>query len=127
MAERYESDTKLEAGDVVKIGGAKEVTKTTQQGDTDVFGVVSTEPAFKMNADAGDNDTHPYIALTGRAPCKVKGPIAKGDRLISSDIPGVAQALGDINSHPLHSVIGRSLETSDDNEVKYVEIVVGKN
>ena len=127
LAERYESDVVLEAGDVVKIGGSKEVTKTTQEGDTDVFGVVSTQPAFKMNADAGDNDTHPYIALSGRVPCKVKGPVTKGDRLIASAQEGVAEAVQDISTLSLHSVLGRSLETSDDNEVKYIEIVVGKN
>ena len=102
-------------------------TKTTQEGDTDVFGVVSTQPAFKMNADAGDNDTHPYIALSGRVPCKVKGPVKKGDRLIASAQEGVAEAVQDISTLSLHSVLGRSLETSDDNEVKYIEIVVGKN
>lgn len=127
LAERYESDTPLEPGDVVKIGGDKEITKTSSIGDTDVFGVVSTNPAFKMNADAGSDDTHPYVALSGRVPCKVKGPVNKGDRLIASDEPGVAQAIQDPSTISLYAVIGRSLEDTDQQSTKYVEIVVGKN
>lgn len=127
LAERYESDQPLESGDVVKLGGDKEVTKTTQQGDTSVFGVVSTNPAYKMNADAGGDSTHPYIALSGRVPCKVKGSVNKGDRLIASAEPGVAEAVTDEESMNFLAIIGRSLESSQEDSVKYIEIVVGKN
>ena len=32
------------------------------------------------------------VALRGRIPCKVKGPVRKGDVLIASDTPGHAEA-----------------------------------
>ena len=127
LAERYESDVSLQAGDVVKIGGEKEVTKTTMYADENVFGVVSTNPAYKMNANAGDDDTHPYIALSGRVPCKVKGAVNKGDRLVSSDEAGVAVAVSNTQNVSIFAIIGRSLETSNSINTKYIEIVVGKN
>ena len=126
LAERYEADTPMEYGDVVKIGGEKEITKTTQEADTDVFGVVAKDPAFKMNTGAGDDITHPYVSLSGRTPCKVLGAVKKGDRLITSDTPGVAKAV-DSELPSVYTVIGRSLEDNDALGVKYVEITVGKN
>lgn len=127
LAERYEADQPMEPGDVVKIGGDKEITKTTQQGDEQVFGVISTAPAYSMNKDAGTDQTHPYVALSGRVPCKVIGAVRKGDRLIASAEPGVAQAVNTLEDTTIFAVIGRSLETNTDETVKYIEIAVGRN
>jgi len=62
-----------------------------------------------MNARAGSNDTHPAIAMTGRVPVRVVGTVLKGQRLISSNVPGVARAAqaDEINSF---NVVGRALE-----------------
>ena len=49
LAERYEADAEYEAGTVVKIGGDKEITQTTQETDADVFGIISASPGFEMN------------------------------------------------------------------------------
>jgi hypothetical protein len=80
-----------------------------------------------MNADAGTDQTHPYVALAGRVPCKVKGAVNKGDRLISSDQPGVAQVVNTLDDTSVYAVIGRSLESNADAQIKSVEIVVGRN
>ena len=125
LAERYEADSAMESGDVVKIGGEKEITKTTEENDQEVFGVISTDPAYKMNADAGSDSSHPYVALSGRVPCKVIGAVTKGQRLVSSNTDGVAQAAGD--GYAIQAVIGRALETSTDDGIKTIEVVVGKN
>ena len=127
LAERYHADASYEYGTVVKLGGNNEITKCTQQSDTDVFGVISEDPAFAMNSGAGPNSTHPYVALTGRVKCSVVGPVQKGDRLVSSSTPGCAESVSDLSSVSLYAVIGRSLETSDSPGVKYLEIAVGKN
>ena len=127
LAERYHADASYEYGTVVKLGGDNEITKCTQQSDTDVFGVISEDPAFAMNSGAGPNSTHPYVALTGRVKCSVVGPVQKGDRLVSSSTPGCAESVSDLSSVSLYAVIGRSLETSDSPGVKYLEIAVGKN
>jgi hypothetical protein len=75
-----------------------------------------------MNSAAGDDNTHPYIALTGRIPCKVVGQIKKGDLLITSNTPGVAIS-GKRQANP-NCVIGRAMQDYSSNEVGLIEIKV---
>ena len=84
LAERYATDTPVEAGDVVMLGGIEEITKCEEAVSDAVFGVVSSSPAYLMNSEAGNNDTHPAIALTGRVPVKVRGTGKAGDRIVSA-------------------------------------------
>ena len=123
LAERYEASETLEAGDVVNLGGDKEIRKT-EADENDCFGVISTEPAFKMNADAGDDTSHPYVALAGRVPCKVIGTVTKGQRLVPSATPGVAKG-ANADQITLTNLIGRALESKTTEEVQTIEIVVG--
>ncbi len=126
LAERYAVDGPIEAGELVSIGGEAEVTKTTIEGDTNVFGVVSTNPGLRLNAAAGDDKTHPFIAMTGRVPCKVIGPVMKGERLVSSDVPGVAKAISDdAVAANFVAVFGRALETDASSGTKTIEVIVG--
>lgn len=126
IAERFASDVPVQPGDVVKIGGSKDVTKTLTSLDYDVFGVVSTSPAYMMNDGLGDGELFPFIALAGRVPVKVVGPVTKGQRLVSSNMPGVAKAISDTQVASSYvAVFGRALESSDDSGVKLVDAVVG--
>ena len=70
LAERYEADSEYEPGTVVVFGGDKEITTTDVDADYRVAGVISTDPGLKLNSSAGDDKTHPYLALRGRAPVK---------------------------------------------------------
>lgn len=124
VAERYEADEELEPGTVVELGGSKEIRKTTSSFSSDVFGVISTDPAVKMNADAGSNSTHPYVALTGRVPVKVVGKVKKGDRLVSSNVPGVAMSVG-TKIYGYEHVIGRALSDKSTEDIGIVEVTVG--
>ena len=128
LAERYHSDTVAEPGDVMVLGGAREVTKAEHYSAEEILGVVSTDPAFKMNAQAGDDKEWPYVALMGRVPCKVKGVVRKGERLvISKDVPGIAEAYGGpLSELSPFEVIGRALSTKTTEEIGLVEIVVGR-
>lgn len=90
LAERYHADAAYEPGTVLVIGGENEVTACTSPSSKVVAGIVSTRPAYPMNHAAGPDETHPMIALKGRVPCKVVGPIRKGDRLVTSRTPGHA-------------------------------------
>lgn len=90
LAERYEADAVYEPGTVLIVGGEKEVTTTNVAANPAVAGVVSEKPAYMMNAEAGNSDTHPYIALKGRVHCKVYGAVTKGDLLVTSRHPGYA-------------------------------------
>jgi len=110
VAERFASDTAYEAGTVVALGGAEEITQVNEEASDEVFGVISSlsQAAFKMNGGAGNDDTHPYIAMTGRVNVKVIGTVSKGDRLISASVPGYAKAA--IKSEcTAFNVIGRAL------------------
>ena len=119
LAEKYTTDADYEAGTVVKIGGDAEITMTTEHADSEVFGVISTDPAYLMNKDI---DGLP-VALQGRVPVKVIGKVEKGQRLTSSDVPGLAWA-ADVST-PLQAIIGRSLENKTDGNEGVVEAVIG--
>jgi hypothetical protein len=107
LAERYESDRPYEVGTVLVIGGEKEVTTTGIKANTAVIGIVSKNPAYMMNSNAGTDETHPFIALKGRVPCRVQGRIEKGDLLVTSFHPGYATAWAEGDSP--NAVIGKAL------------------
>lgn len=127
LAERYEADKLYEAGTVLMIGGEKEVTASVGIKNTYVFGVVSTKPGFMMNAEAGDDTTHPYIALAGRVPVLATGKVTKGQRLVTSDVAGIAMAIdsNDIATISPLAIIGRALEDKTSDLVGPVLAVVG--
>lgn len=108
LAERFEADTAYPAGTVVALGGIKEITAAVEDLTEDVFGVISTRAAYLMNGSAGDDITHPPVAVQGRVPVRVIGMVKKGDRLVSAG-NGQARAAsrGEISAF---NVIGRSLE-----------------
>ena len=120
LAEIYSADQEYAPGTVVKLGGDAEVTQTLNHADNDVFGVVSTSPAYLMNKDA---DGVP-VALAGRVPVKVIGRVAKGERLVSSDVPGVAWALGE-DEYDARAIIGRALADKEDGNEGVIEAVIG--
>lgn len=111
IAERYEADAEYESGTVLMLGGNKEVTISNVYATTAVAGIVSTNPAYMLNSNAGNDKTHPYIALKGRVPCKIYGPVKKGDLMIASGHPGYACSvnLTQLEIHP-GAVIGKALE-----------------
>jgi len=110
VAERFASDTAYTPGTVVALGGAHEITQVNEEASDEVFGVVSSieQAAFKMNGGAGNDSTHPYIAMTGRVDVKVIGTVNKGDRLISASVPGYARAATKAECTAFN-VIGRAL------------------
>ena len=110
VAERFASDEVMAPGTVVALGGAEEICKVNEEGSDEVFGVVSSldQAAFKMNGGAGTDETHPYIAMTGRVDVKVIGTVNKGDRLISASVPGYAKAATKAECTAFN-VIGRAL------------------
>jgi len=117
LAERYTSDANYEPGTVVDFGGDREVTLSNIDGSPAVAGVVSTNPAYMMNSD-GDGL---YIALVGRVPTKVTGPVRKGQMMVSN---GDGTARGE-NNPIMGSVIGKALQNFSDG-VGVIEVVVGR-
>ena len=123
LAERYEADAEYEPGTVVIFGGEKEITVTDVNTDYRVAGVISTDPGLKLNSSAGDDKTHPYLALRGRVPCKVIGPVAKGDLLVTSDTPGHARSVGG-NLTTAGSVFAKSLTQDMAEGAKVIEVAI---
>jgi hypothetical protein len=115
VAERFASDTAYTPGTVVALGGAHEITQVNEEASDEVFGVVSSieQAAFKMNGGAGNDSTHPYIAMTGRVDVKVIGTVNKGDRLISASVPGYARAATKAECTAFN-VIGRALTSKSE-------------
>ena len=127
VAERFEADAPMSAGAVVEVGGDAEITETTSDLSENVFGVISEQPAYAMNAAAGNNDTHPFVAMTGRTPVRVTGAVTKGQRLVTSSVKGCARAVAAGESISPFNVIGRALESSADAGIKLVNCAVRTN
>ena len=106
LAEHYESDANYVPGTVVVFGGYKEITVTEMQADARVAGAVSTQPAYLMNTQCAGLP----IALRGRVPVQVVGPVTKGDSLVTSTEPGYAESIGQDTSYG-QAVFAKALET----------------
>lgn len=125
VAERFASDRPYPPGTVVSLGGVAEITAAAEDLTDEVFGVISTRAAHLMNAGAGDDRSHPPVALTGRVPVRVVGKIRKGDRLVSAG-NGLARAAKK-SEVTAFNVIGRSLENKDSDGEGSVLAVVTLN
>jgi len=119
LAEKYVSDAEYGVGTVVVFGGDQEITVTETFADTRVAGVISENPAHLMNAGI---DGLP-VALRGRVPVQVLGPVSKGDLLVTSTQAGFAQSVGQNNSMG-SAVFAKSLQTDGRNGSKIIEAVV---
>ena len=125
LAEMYRSDQEYDPGTVLVFGGEHEVTQSTITHDPKIAGVVSTKPAFLMNDDHSRVGIWLPVALQGRVPCRVKGPVTKGQQVTSSDIPGVAIGVDNGNLSN-GSVIGKALVDHVGDDVRVIEVVVGR-
>jgi len=121
LAELYTTDAEYSRGTVLVFGGDAEVTASTQRMDHRVAGVVSHEPAYLMNS-CEEGMTVP-VALRGKVPVLVKGPVAKGDLIVTSDESGVAEAHDGICNSVF--VIGKSLEDDEtENLIRLIYCVI---
>jgi hypothetical protein len=120
LAENYSADAAYVPGTVLDFGGENEVTLSATAGSNRIAGVVSTNPAYLMNSML-DAEHVAVLALTGRVPTRVTGPVRKGDMMVSA---GNGQACA--SAVPaLGSVIGKALENFDGSQ-GIIEIVVGR-
>ena len=119
LAEKYVADQDYEPGTVLEFGGEFEVT-LAEDGSNKLAGIVSTAPAYLMNSECVG--THVVaIALQGRAPCKVRGKISKGDMLMSA---GGGYARKATNPQ-IGTIIGKALADFDGTS-GVIEVAVGR-
>jgi hypothetical protein len=121
LAEKFLADQPYAPGTVLVFGGKQEVTQSVTDQDHRVAGVVSTNPSYIMNSGLNGNYAV-ELALQGRVPCYVVGPVEKGDLLVST-ANGRARA---VKSAPAGTIIGKSLQNFN-GTTGTIEIVVGRD
>lgn len=120
LAENYKADRAYHPGTVLMFGGVEEVT-IADPDVTSVAGVVTTNPATVMNGALQGSNVVP-VALIGRVPCQVIGPVKKGDLLVSAGW-GYAKT----NNFPaVGTVIGKAVEDFSSNAKGVIEVLVGR-
>lgn len=107
LAERYLADSDYTPGTVVVFGGDAEITVTNELADERVAGAISTDPAYLMNG----NSPGLAVALRGKVPVKLFGPVTKGDSLVTHYKSGYAISVGRNRTYG-SSVFAKSLETN---------------
>ena len=119
LAENYVADAEYAPGTVVVFGGEAEITISSDAADERVAGVVSTHPAHLMNA----GQPGVPVALRGRVPVMVIGPVFKGDSLVTSSTSGHAQSVGRDRSYG-QAVFAKALETNVSPGEKIITAVI---
>jgi len=119
LAENYMSDAEYPPGTVVVFGGEQEITVTTEAADERVAGVISTNPAYLMNS----GEPGLPVALRGKVPVRLIGPVTKGDSLVTSTTPGVAFSVGRERVYG-QAVFAKSLESNNSDGEKVILAVI---
>jgi hypothetical protein len=113
LAEKYTTDKEYAPGTVMVVSADPDTECTQSYMPCQLaVGVISTAPAYMMNSEAEGQ----YIALKGRVPVRVIGPILKGQSLVST-ANGTA-IYGHVNP------IGCALETNLEVGEKLVEVAI---
>jgi hypothetical protein len=113
LAEKYTTDLEYSIGTVVVVNPEpdSEATKSTSISQL-VLGVISEKPAYLMNSES----TGQAIALRGRVPVRVVGPVKKGQTLVSG--PDGIASVGEVNRFAI------ALESKDAHEEGNIEVVI---
>jgi len=123
LAENFRPDTSYAPGTIVALGGVEEITAVNEELSSNVFGVVSSKPAYLMNSA---QEGGAPVAVAGRVPVRVVGMVNKGDRLVSAG-NGMARAAQEDESINAFNVIGRAIQTKTTMEEGTVEAFVTIN
>ena len=123
LAENFRPDALMSPGTIVALGGAEEITAVNEELSSNVFGVVSSKPAYLMNSA---QEGGAPVAVAGRVPVRVVGMVNKGDRLVSAG-NGMARAAQEDESINAFNVIGRAIQTKTTMEEGTVEAFVTIN
>jgi hypothetical protein len=120
LAEKYVADAEYLPGTVLVFGGDHEVTISNEFDSHRVAGVVSTNPAYTMNQGC-EGEFVAVIALQGRVPCLVHGPVSKGDLMVTG-ANGHAVAN---NMARAGTILGKALQNFEGGS-GVIEVAVGR-
>ena len=127
ITEEFLSEQGYEVGTVVDFAGHHEVRITTTDHSSRVAGVITSDTVNSLNEGVFSTSTSATVVtmvIAGRAMCKVKGVVGKGDMLVSSDERGIACRL-DPEKYTPGCVVGKSLTNKLTDEVEVIQIMVG--
>lgn len=111
LAEKYTTDQTYPVGTAMAVGGEAEA-RSAKTSDL-AIGVISEYPAYLMNEDCDGQ----AVALKGRVPVRVKGPVSKGQAVYAWE-DGVCTTIAST------ALIGIALESSNSEEEKLIECVL---
>jgi len=112
-------------GNIIVFGGSRDVEISKTSHDPRVAGI-----AIDPNIDAELTLTNfgwfpcSTFAVVGRVNCQVKGPITKGDCVVTSDQPGIGQKL-DPKKFVHGCIVGKAMFDIEDDSVQLIEVAVG--
>ena len=112
LAEKYTTDKKYAVGTVMTVSDDTSETCACDINDT-AIGVISEKPAYLMNSESNGQP----VALKGRVPVRVTGPIKKGEKVYTG-------ANGTASAGETSSIVGIALESSDVLDEKLIECVL---
>ena len=108
---------------VVLDGTNDEITISKKSHDPKVIGITTDYENAEIGlCDFGENP-HRLVAVSGRTFCYVKGPIAYGDCVVSSNEEGIGQKL-DSTKYVPGCIVGKSLTNIKNTDVELIEIVL---
>jgi len=124
LAEKYTIKNEYEIGDVVCISSDEnyDLEVVNDINVINVIGVISEKPAFLMNKELENGIP---VALKGKVKCKIKGPVKKGDPLISY-FNGSAISLYNINinKNEYIKIFAYSLENYWGDDYKLIDVII---
>lgn len=110
---------------VVIEGDQAGISLSTQSHDPRVVGITTDlNNAELILAEFGNDGTLPMISISGKIDLQVKGPIGKGDCIVTSDLPGIGQKLDPKKWVP-GCIIGKALSPIDDDSIQLITIIAG--
>lgn len=116
LAEYYVADAEYPVGTVMAVGGDEEVTAASLGDGARPIGVVSAKPGFIMNEGLAEKGGT-AVALKGRVPVRVQGPVRKGQALGASTTKGVAQG---VSASDIHFAVALEATNGDNQLVEAI-------
>ena len=117
--------TEIPQNSIVVFGGDRDIELSTTSHDPRVAGVSidqTNDPELVLT-NFGYFACETY-AVIGRVDVQVKGPISKGDCVVTSDIAGVGQKL-DPKKFVHGCILGKAMVAIPDDSIQAIEVVIG--
>lgn len=114
LAEKYTTEKEWPVGTAMAVSAHGDHETCPAKASDIAIGVISEKPAYLMNSDLENGQA---IALKGRVPVRITGPVKKGQAVYAWH-DGVCSTVATT------AFVGVALESNDSNEEKLVECVL---